>query len=367
MRRPDYFDRFHCIGGVCTDTCCAGWEIEVDEESCSRYLAMTGSIGNRLRKELTVTPEESYFALKDGRCPFLNKEGLCDLIVAEGEDILCDICREHPRFYNWYGSRTEAGLGLCCEEAERLLFADSRPAVFTEDPEDNAEIEETEEEIFVERMMKARETAFKIVQNRALPLSVRLVILQKFGEELQILLDEERLEELEELYDAFLNRAEEIVCGKASADLISDLLLEYAKLEALDETWPLLLSETAKEAETLLLQSPAFYDACPQTAWEYEHLIVYFINRYFMESVFDMDVLSKVRFGLAALVIIRLLDISSWNRTGQRSSRDRDEIVRRYSKEIEYCPENVSALTEKCWTLEALQTDSFNVMLNALF
>ena len=29
--KPSFFDQFKCIGSACTDTCCAGWEIEVDE------------------------------------------------------------------------------------------------------------------------------------------------------------------------------------------------------------------------------------------------------------------------------------------------------------------------------------------------
>ena len=29
--KPSFFDQFKCIGSACTDTCCAGWEIEVDD------------------------------------------------------------------------------------------------------------------------------------------------------------------------------------------------------------------------------------------------------------------------------------------------------------------------------------------------
>ena len=30
---PNNFARFKCIGGECEDTCCAGWEIDIDDES----------------------------------------------------------------------------------------------------------------------------------------------------------------------------------------------------------------------------------------------------------------------------------------------------------------------------------------------
>ncbi len=32
-RRPHYYEQFSCIAGVCPDTCCAGWQIVIDEEA----------------------------------------------------------------------------------------------------------------------------------------------------------------------------------------------------------------------------------------------------------------------------------------------------------------------------------------------
>ena len=28
---PKYMEKFKCIGSECTDTCCAGWDINIDE------------------------------------------------------------------------------------------------------------------------------------------------------------------------------------------------------------------------------------------------------------------------------------------------------------------------------------------------
>ena len=70
------------------------------------------------------------FAMHNGRCVFLNEKNLCQLIVELGDESLCDICREHPRFYEDFGVRQEAGLGLCCEEAVRLLLEHEMPLKF---------------------------------------------------------------------------------------------------------------------------------------------------------------------------------------------------------------------------------------------
>ena len=42
--KPSFFDQFKCIGSACTDTCCAGWEIEVDETTAQGYLAEKGHL-----------------------------------------------------------------------------------------------------------------------------------------------------------------------------------------------------------------------------------------------------------------------------------------------------------------------------------
>ncbi len=33
IRRPAYYKAFRCIGSDCTENCCIGWEIDVDEDS----------------------------------------------------------------------------------------------------------------------------------------------------------------------------------------------------------------------------------------------------------------------------------------------------------------------------------------------
>ena len=37
ITRPDYYKEFTCIADVCPDTCCAGWQIVIDEKSLKKY------------------------------------------------------------------------------------------------------------------------------------------------------------------------------------------------------------------------------------------------------------------------------------------------------------------------------------------
>ena len=129
---PDFYDAFQCTASACRHTCCRGWEIDIDSETAARYRALPGPLGERLRAEIDWSGEPAAFRLTpDERCPFLRDDGLCELIRAAGsEDILCDVCALHPRFFTETGGFTLAGLGLCCEEACRLLLSSRAPLLF---------------------------------------------------------------------------------------------------------------------------------------------------------------------------------------------------------------------------------------------
>lgn len=68
---PAYYKDFKCIAGACTDTCCAGWDVDVDEVSYKHYKKVKGSFGKRL-KSVMVPSEDGgcTFTLNNGRCPF---------------------------------------------------------------------------------------------------------------------------------------------------------------------------------------------------------------------------------------------------------------------------------------------------------
>lgn len=111
---PDYYKDFKCIADACRHTCCAGWEIDVDETSLARFLNEP-SVAKHIKDGSIILDEKE-------RCPFLRNDGLCAMILEHGEDFICDICKEHPRFYNEYEDCTEAGIGLVCEEACRIII-----------------------------------------------------------------------------------------------------------------------------------------------------------------------------------------------------------------------------------------------------
>ena len=85
---PHYYKKFTCLSGDCPDTCCAGWQIQIDPVSLKKYRKTEGPLGARLHNEIDW--EESCFRQYNGRCAFLNEENLCDLYTeGGGEKAFC--------------------------------------------------------------------------------------------------------------------------------------------------------------------------------------------------------------------------------------------------------------------------------------
>lgn len=363
--KPSFFDQFKCIGSACTDTCCAGWEIEVDETTAQGYLAEKGAFGDRLRREIGSEPGEYFFKLKNNRCPFLNKENLCDIFINLGEDRLCDICREHPRFYNWFGDYTEVGLGLCCEEAERLLFSDSKPLTFVEEVHTDASDLLDDESEECEQMLEERKAIFSILQNRKKNIGARLkrLLLQLPYADEMLLLTVPILEwdDPESITKLDYNAKPSTNTLKSSALF---LIRFFGGMESLDKTWPSMMKELEQNIDSLIDVDKAAefiqFMKGENRLYEYEHIAVYLVYRYYPEILFDGQIEAKILFAAASICLLFLMDLQCFQENGVYTQHDRIELVRRFSKEIEYCPENMERF-EKCCT------EQYEDLLNSIF
>lgn len=144
---PDYYREFHCIASACRHTCCVGWEVDIDEETYQKYQQKPHIL------QMIDPTETPHFRLtKDERCPFLNRENLCKLICACGEDVLCQICRDHPRFRNFFTDRIEIGLGLVCEEAARIILSQPDPMRLITLSDDGKNVPMPEEERLLQNL-----------------------------------------------------------------------------------------------------------------------------------------------------------------------------------------------------------------------
>ncbi len=137
---PKYYKDFKCIADKCVHSCCIGWEIDIDSQAFEKYKNLFQGYGKNIINSIDMA-ETPHFRLCQGeKCPHLNQKGLCEIILNFGEDYLCHICREHPRFYNHLPRHMEVGIGMACEEAARIILSSDNYGELAEI--DNAEGEE---------------------------------------------------------------------------------------------------------------------------------------------------------------------------------------------------------------------------------
>ena len=192
---PHYYKDFKCAASKCTDTCCVGWEIIIDDETYKHYNNVCGEFGERLKSNLTLYEDgEPGFVLQNDNCPFLNKNNLCDIYTELGEDCLCYTCKTYPRFIEEYSNLREIGISLSCPEAARLILLDSKPVTFevSEDYEMVSTYDDINFDISVQ-IISARKMALDILQNRSISLNHRIALLINFAHDIQEEINENNL------------------------------------------------------------------------------------------------------------------------------------------------------------------------------
>ncbi len=119
---PEYYKNFKCIADKCKHSCCIGWEIDIDSQTLEKYKKLDHPYSEKIMSNISWEETPHFKLGLNQRCPHLNQQGLCEIILNVGEDYLCHICREHPRFYNDGNGQREVGIGMSCEEACRLIL-----------------------------------------------------------------------------------------------------------------------------------------------------------------------------------------------------------------------------------------------------
>ena len=297
---PEYYPRFHCIADRCRNSCCIGWEIDVDEESLAKYAALPGELGEEIRANIVTGDDCAHFRLTEhDRCPFLNEQGLCRMILGFGEDVLCQICRDHPRFYNEFSDHTEVGLGLSCEAAAHLILTQTTPLrlVTLEDDGDADSPDEYEQYILALR-----------------------------GQLLGLLEDEswttdERLDNILDLCGVPLPEKS----GAQWAAL-------YRSLERLDPSWDAVLDTLSQPQKELSAE------------WDrpFLNLAAYFLYRHLPAALDSGEPEAHAAFAVLSTRTLRRLFAAA----REQNTDTLAELARMYSAEIEYSPENTEALLE---------------------
>ena len=375
---PDYYKKFKCLASDCPATCCAGWQIMIDDKSLKKYASCPGIFGNRLVN--SINWEEERFRQYHSRCAFLNEQNLCDIHLEKGSDFLCRTCRRYPKHVEVYENEREISLSLSCPMVARLLLAKTDQAQFLTTEKvrknDGDQLQKSDDdfdEFLYSALQDCRSVLIAMAQNRNEALNLRMAKILSLAHDVQNRIDSRQLFDTENVLERYqregadtalahkliwFSLVNEEFCGendeqRADSDYLSVQwrVLDYLRdFEVLDPRWVLDLQRWRK---ALYGEGPAVYlerkkrFLTEARVWEteYEQILVYFLFVYFCGAVYDGDALRKAKMAVMSVRILRELAFAQWILAGEKlTAEDRAELAWRYAREIEHSDPNLNAM-----------------------
>ncbi len=336
---PEYFHSFKCIAGDCRDSCCVGWEIDIDAKTLEKFDTVPGMDGKMLRESVDRSSDVPCFHTVCGRCVHLRRDGLCELICRWGDGMLCDICREHPRYYTTLGDVTYGGLGMTCEAACELILTERGDHSYSVTNGYDAEYEECDGEL-ADRIMQLHGELARLLCERERPLVDRLAGVISRTTRLAEAIDERDYSLMlygSAQYGGNASGTEPTAetvrplsrCGSGFTDLL-DLLSE---LEYMSDVLPTLYGEIKTASDGERVANFGDFDSY------LTNVALYFLDRYFPVAAADGDLLGTLALTLTSVFVLS----HAFSRTDGALTSLVD-AAKCWSSEIEYCEENVDAI-----------------------
>ena len=391
---PDYYKKFKCLASDCPATCCAGWQIMIDDKSLKKYASCPGIFGNRLVN--SINWEEERFKQYHSRCAFLNEQNLCDIHLEKGSDFLCRTCRRYPKHVEVYENEREISLSLSCPMVARLLLAKTDQAQFLTTEKvrknDGDQLQKSDDdfdEFLYSALQDCRSVLISMAQNRNEALNLRMAKILSLAHDVQNRIDSRQLFDTENVLERYqregadtalahkliwFSLVNEEFCGendeqRADSDYLSVQwrVLDYLRdFEVLDPRWVLDLQRWRK---ALYGEGPAVYlerkkrFLTEARVWEteYEQILVYFLFVYFCGAVYDGDALRKAKMAVMSVRILRELAFAQWILAGEKlTAEDRAELAWRYARELEHSDPNLNAMERM---MEEWKESDFEVLI----
>lgn len=388
FRYPDYYEKFSCIAGACEDTCCAGWEIDIDDKSYEYYKTVGGAFGEMLRqniKKYENDEEDAYeshgFILKEGRrCPFLNENQLCVIYQELGEQALCDVCTDTPRDFLEYGGARELALSASCPEAGRLIYRNKeKMKVVEKEISEPFPWEETEDEqVLADEILFARNQAITILQNRSIRVEERVCACLEYAKKVQDCLNQDSIVDIHKIpTEAYFDSNTIVEKENESEEKQYGLFLErlrlFSSLESIRAEWDELLLSFQKRymdsevgRKQYISDRKAYDDLLNNENREYEkeQLIVYYCFLCLARCVDDYDFLGKMKLAVTSFLMVRDMNtLRMAEQNGEFTVDDQVVTARIYAKEVEHSEWNLEYMADEFLFGEAYTPENLCVAL----
>lgn len=377
IRVPHYYRKFQCTADKCPDTCCAGWQIVIDEDTLDKYHKYEGPFGNRLANSIDWR-EGVFKQYEDKRCAFLDENNLCDIYTEAGPEMFCRTCKTYPRHFEEFENVREISLAMSCPEAAKLILEPTEPVKFIAvEKQYKEEIYEDFNFFLYSKLVDAREIIIESLQDRTYPIRERMAFVLAFTHDLQARIYRDDIAGMEEIFTRYTKagakeRFEKHLLiyqdlSKTAKEFKAGMLKQFHKLEVLRDSWPALLEKTRENIENDELDR-LWRDAEGDVNLDIiaEHLMVYFIFTYFCGAVYDEEAHSKMKFSMIGTLMVLETAKTLWaeNRPAGKMAAVL-EAAKRYSREVEHSDENIELLEklsrrEGVFGLDSLLTGILN-------
>ncbi len=348
---PSYCKNFKCTADKCKDNCCIGWEIDIDEKTKSFYDSVSGDFGKALANGIN-DGETPCFKLKDERCAFLNERGLCEIIINLGEKHLCQICRDHPRYFEWFEDRIEGGVGLCCEEGARLILSCDEPFSLFESEKDDEPFS-AYDEVAYDLLVSTRRKIIETLERKDFSFSKKQYTAFAYGTYIY-----DDLENFDPIFTPYERLDKKAI--KETFD-INDLFLSLNEFEEINTSWNQTVSALIKNQKEIEATLPYLLrDSKVQKA--FQNISIYFYWRYYLKFLFDENYINAPYFSVFSVIVILCLFAL---RCLENNSDDFDTLVscaKDYSKQMEYSTFNLVQIN-KCSHNEKLSAEKLISLL----
>ena len=364
---PDYYRQFRCTAGECEDTCCAGWQIAIDQKSLCRYWKEQGDYRKKLYGSIRWI-QRVFQQDEEKRCAFLTEDNLCEMYQNLGKDSLCRTCRLYPRHIEEFEGVREVSLSISCPEVAKMLLERTEPVTFLNYEQEGEEELEGFDPFLYSKLLDARSLFMKMVQNRNLPIMNRIMLCRGLALDMQNRVKSRQLFSCDEVFLKYEKQEYFSAAGRKADRYIEDIQRRYAfsqkmfenlhTLELLREDWEIQL----EEAEVLLFAKGVRKYGLIQdefTAWlqeqeilnwdiQCEQLMVYFLFTYFCGAVYDERIFVNVQMAVASVDVIKELLAARWLKNEKTLDiEDVIHVVYRYSREVEHSDKNL----KKMWRM----------------
>lgn len=337
----EFYDTFECIGSDCPDNCCRSWFIDIDPNTAEIYHNTKGAFGDRLRESLIENDGKCYIRLNDqGKCPLLNKEGLCEVYRELGPDKMSETCKTYPRISWYHGDILFHGLTISCPEVARMVLSHRDPINFSfAEAETGIAPAPNQNWPLFNILIDGMITSVRIMQNRELSIFTRMRLLVSFNDMLQSALDADNNEECRILLDAFSDPAQLSILSQEVSESQTNLVSLFTFVVHFYKNIPSLrvapnmqgyltdLPDTMGFCNSLLMspQAEDFLDdvTLDSYALRYEQYAVYYLTRYYMDAYTKDGKLNKIIANFIYLFCLhRIFAFGLYHKKGERLSLD---------------------------------------------